>query len=37
MTIDYTPPEDALKVVAEVLSQPPDIVKELTKYIKFGD
>jgi len=37
MTIDYTPPEDALKVVAEVLSQPADIVKELTKYIKFGD
>ncbi len=37
MTIDYTSPEDALKVVAEVLSQPPDIVQELTKHIKFGD
>lgn len=37
MTVDYTSPEDALKVVAEVLSQPPDIVQELTKYIKFGD
>jgi len=37
MTIDYTSPEDALKVVAEVLSQSPDIVQELTKHIKFGD
>ena len=37
MTIDYTSPDDALKVVNEVLSQPPDIVKELTKYIRFGE
>ena len=37
MTIDYTSPEDALRVVSEVLSQSPDVVKELAKHIKFGD
>jgi len=37
MTIDYVSPEDALKVVSEVLGQPPDIVQVLAKYIKFGD
>jgi hypothetical protein len=37
LRINYTPPDEALKVVAEVLSQPPEIVQELTKHIKFGD
>jgi tripartite-type tricarboxylate transporter receptor subunit TctC len=37
MTIDYVSPEDALKVVAEVLGQPPDVVQTLAKHIKFGD
>jgi tripartite-type tricarboxylate transporter receptor subunit TctC len=37
MTIDYMSPEDALKVVSEVLGQPPDIVQTLAKHIKFGD
>jgi tripartite-type tricarboxylate transporter receptor subunit TctC len=37
MTIDYVSPEDATKVVAEVLGQPPDVVQTLAKYIKFGD
>lgn len=37
LPIDYVPAEEALKVVREVLSQPPDIVQEITKYIKFGD
>ena len=37
MTIDYVSPEDALKVVAEVLGQPSDVVQELAKYIKFGE
>ena len=37
MTIDYVSPEDALKVVSEVLAQPPDVVQTLAKYIKFGD
>jgi tripartite-type tricarboxylate transporter receptor subunit TctC len=37
MTIDYTPPDDALKVVSEVLNQPPEVAKVLAKHIKFGD
>jgi len=37
MTIDYVSPEDALKVVSEVLGQPPDVVQTLAKHIKFGD
>jgi tripartite-type tricarboxylate transporter receptor subunit TctC len=37
MTIDYVSPDDALKIVAEVLGQPPDVVQVLTKYIKFGE
>lgn len=37
LTIDYVSPEDALKVVSEVLGQPPDVVQVLAKYIKFGD
>ncbi|HWO43109.1 MAG TPA: tripartite tricarboxylate transporter substrate-binding protein, partial [Candidatus Eisenbacteria bacterium] len=37
MTIDYVSPEHALKIVAEVLNQPQDVVQTLAKYIKFGD
>ena len=37
MTIDYTAPADALKIITEVLSQPADVVQDLAKYIKFGD
>jgi tripartite-type tricarboxylate transporter receptor subunit TctC len=37
MTIDYMSPEDALKVVSEVLGQPADVVQTLAKHIKFGD
>lgn len=37
MTIDYVPPERCLKIIAEVLNQPPDVVQTLAKYIKFGD
>jgi tripartite-type tricarboxylate transporter receptor subunit TctC len=37
MNIDYVTPEAALKVVSEVLSQPPDVVKVLAKHIKFGE
>jgi len=37
MGIDYTPAEQVLKVIHEVLNQPPEITKELSKYIKFGD
>jgi tripartite-type tricarboxylate transporter receptor subunit TctC len=37
LPIDYTPAEEALKVVVGVLRQPPEMVKEIAKYIKFGD
>lgn len=37
MTIDYVPPERCLKIISEVLNQPPDVVQTLAKYIKFGD
>ena len=37
ITIDYVSPDNALKVVSEVLSQPPDVVQTLAKYIKFGE
>jgi len=36
MTIDYAPAEEALKVVREVLNQPPEMAQEIGKYIKFG-
>jgi tripartite-type tricarboxylate transporter receptor subunit TctC len=37
MGIDYMSSEDALKVISEVLNQPPDVVQLLAKHIKFGD
>ncbi|MBI4522868.1 MAG: hypothetical protein HY695_03530 [Deltaproteobacteria bacterium] len=37
MSIDFTPAEEALKVVREVLNQPPELAREIGKYIKFGD
>ncbi len=33
--IEYTPAKECLKVVHYLLNQPPDIVKEFGKYIKF--
>ena len=35
--LDYTPGDKALEVMNEVLNQPEDIVKEFSKYIKFGE
>ena len=35
MTVEYVPAEECLKVVNYVLSQPEDMVKEFSKYIKF--
>ena len=35
MTIDFAPAEEALKVVREVLGQPPEMAQEIGKYIKF--
>jgi tripartite-type tricarboxylate transporter receptor subunit TctC len=37
LPIDYVSGDEALKVVKEVLGQPPDIAQEIAKYIKFGD
>jgi tripartite-type tricarboxylate transporter receptor subunit TctC len=35
--IEYVSPEECLKIVREVLSQPAGITQDLTKYIKFGE
>ncbi len=37
LTIDFVSPEEAMKVITEVLSQPPEVAKMLEKHIKFGD
>jgi tripartite-type tricarboxylate transporter receptor subunit TctC len=37
LPIDYVPADEALKVVIEVLAQPPEMAQEIAKYIKFGD
>ena len=35
--IAYVSAEDSLKLIREVLNQPPDMAQEIAKYIKFGD
>jgi len=35
MEIDYIPGEEIMKTVQNVLNQPPDIIKEFSKYVKF--
>lgn len=37
LPIDYATAEECLKIIREVLNQPPDITQEITKYLKFGD
>ncbi len=37
MELEFTPGDEALKVLHEVLTQPKDIVEEFSKYIKFGE
>ena len=37
MDLEFTPGDEALKVMQEVMHQPKDIVQEFAKYIKFGD
>jgi tripartite-type tricarboxylate transporter receptor subunit TctC len=37
LPVDYVPHDEALKIVKEVLAQPPELVQEISKYIKFGD
>lgn len=35
--LEYLPGDQAQKILVEVLHQPPDIVAEFSKYIKFGE
>src|ERR1043166_3368706 len=37
LDLEYTPGEEAMKVLDEVLNQPKDIVAEFSKYVKFGE
>jgi tripartite-type tricarboxylate transporter receptor subunit TctC len=37
MPIEYVGAEEAIKIVNHVLTQPPDMVADLTKYIRFGE
>jgi tripartite-type tricarboxylate transporter receptor subunit TctC len=37
LDLEYTPGEEALKVLREVFSQPKDVVDEFSKYVKFGE
>jgi tripartite-type tricarboxylate transporter receptor subunit TctC len=37
LPIDYAPAEECLKIIQEVLGQPPETVQEISKYMKFGD
>ena len=37
MDVAFTPAEEALKVMRDVLAQPRDIVDEFSKYVKFGE
>ena len=35
MELDYIPGDEIMKTVQNVLNQPPDIIKEFSKYVKF--
>jgi hypothetical protein len=35
--LEFTPGDQAVKILAEVLNQPKDLVAEFAKYIKFGE
>ena len=37
LDLEYTSDEEAMKVLADVLNQPKDIVDEFSKYVKFGE
>ncbi|HEY1290982.1 MAG TPA: tripartite tricarboxylate transporter substrate-binding protein [Burkholderiales bacterium] len=37
LDLEYTSGDEAMKVLAEVLNQPKDIVEEFSKYVKFGE
>jgi tripartite-type tricarboxylate transporter receptor subunit TctC len=35
MSIEYTPADECLKALNYVFNQPEDVVKEMSKYLKF--
>ena len=37
MDLEFTPGDQAQKILAEVMNQPKDIVQEFARYIKFGE
>ena len=37
MDLEYTPGDQAQKILADVMNQPKDLVQEFAKYIKFGE
>jgi tripartite-type tricarboxylate transporter receptor subunit TctC len=37
MPIEYVNADDALKIIRTVLNQPPEMIQDLTKYIRFGE
>jgi len=37
MDLEYTPGDQAEKILADVMNQPKDLVQEFAKYIKFGE
>ena len=37
MDLEYTPGDQAQKLLADVMNQPKDLVQEFAKYIKFGE
>jgi tripartite-type tricarboxylate transporter receptor subunit TctC len=36
ISVGYIPPEEVLKMLTELVEQPPEVQKEMVKYIKFG-
>jgi len=37
LDMEFTPGDEAVKILKEVMNQPKDIVEEFSKYIKFGE
>jgi hypothetical protein len=37
LDMEFTPGDEAVKILREVMNQPKDIVDEFSKYIKFGE
>ncbi len=35
MDVQYVPADEILKVIKNVLNQPPDVIKDFSKYVQF--